>query len=173
MVFQKSTKTFVRGYLMLLKVEPLGQFRQVMTTRLEELMEDVDPYGWEKVKAYPNAASLNQLKQKWTNWSDGEARMKLRRALVWHVTLTMKATGMGTMGGSSKNVVNSATTYSVPQKTNTKTCRAFNDIMCLKAQDHPQWQHMCAFCLKTTTRAYPHSETPCNRKKYHTQPQIA
>ena len=66
--------------------------------------------------------------------------------------------------------INPASTYGAPTKPGTKTCRAFNDGMCLKAQDHHQWQHMCAFCLKTTNRAYQHSKTSCNRKKFQSQP---
>ena len=104
----------VCGYLVLLKQEPLGQVREVMTTHLEELMEVVDHYGWETVKAF-SAAWLNQLEQKCTNWSDGEARMKLRRALVWHPTPTIKASGTGTMGGLAKNQVTSTHTYGAPQ----------------------------------------------------------
>ena len=138
-----------------------------MTTHLEELMEDVNLYSWEKVKAF-NAGWLNQLEQKCTDWSNRQARMKLKRALVLPPTSTIKASGMGTAGGMAP--INTASTYGAPTKPGTKTCRAFNDGMCLKAQDHHQWQHMCAFCLKTTNRAYQHSKTSCNRKKFQSQP---
>ena len=136
-----------------------------MTTHFEELMED--RYGWEKVKAF-NAAWLNQLEQKRTDWLDREARMKLGRALVWHPTLTIKTSGTGATVGLTKNQVTSTHIYGAPAKPSMNTCRAFNEGMCLKAQDHPQWQHMCAFCLKTTNRAYPHSQKkiPVPTKKH-------
>ena len=62
-----TVSAFVSGYLILLKQEPLGQVREVMTTHLKELMEDVHCYGWEKVKAF-NADWLNHLEQKRTDW---------------------------------------------------------------------------------------------------------
>ena len=40
-----TISAFLSGYLILLKQERLGQVREVMTTHLEELMEDVDRYG--------------------------------------------------------------------------------------------------------------------------------
>ena len=82
---------------MLLKEEPLGQVRDFMTTHLEDLIEYVDAYGWDTVKFY-NAAWLNQLALYGSDWSDGEARMTLRRALEWHATSTMKSMGLGTTG---------------------------------------------------------------------------
>ena len=54
-----------------------------------------------------------------------------------------------------------------------KTCRAYNEGMYLKAQDHPQWQHVCSFCLKATNMAPTHSETSCNRNKFQSQPKNA
>ena len=80
--------------------------------------------------------------------------MKLRRALVWHPTLTIRASGTSTMGGSTKNKATSTHTHGSPTKPGMKTCRGFNESMCLKP-----------FCLKTTNRAYPHTETSCNRKE--------
>ena len=64
-----TVSAFVSGYLILLKHEPLGQVREVMTIHLKELMVDVDHYGWEKENTF-NAVWLNQLEQKCTDWSD-------------------------------------------------------------------------------------------------------
>ena len=43
-------------------------------------MEDVDIYGWEKVKSY-HAAWMNQLEQR-NERMDDDAKLKLKRALV-------------------------------------------------------------------------------------------
>ena len=54
--------SFARGYLIVLNDVKVGEVKHCMVLHLEELIEDTNIYGWEKVKAF-YAAWLNQLEQ--------------------------------------------------------------------------------------------------------------
>ena len=47
-----SVSAFVRGYSIVLKSEQDSQVKEHMVLHLEELMEDMDVYGLEKVRAF-------------------------------------------------------------------------------------------------------------------------
>ena len=55
-----TVSSSVRGYLMVLKDVQASQVKDRMVLHLEELMEDTDIYGWEKVNSF-NAAWMNRL----------------------------------------------------------------------------------------------------------------
>ena len=66
-----TVSSFVRGYLIVLKDVQVSEVKDRMVLHLEELMEDVDIYGWEKVKAF-HAAWLNQMEQRRCDWTDDD-----------------------------------------------------------------------------------------------------
>ena len=48
--------------------------RAKMASHLEDLMEDVELYGWERVRAY-HIVWLNQLEQGWATWENEEEKV--------------------------------------------------------------------------------------------------
>ena len=60
---------FVRGYSMVLNFETDTRVKAKMSQCLEDLMDNTDLYGWNRVCAY-HAAWLNQLEQDRCSWSD-------------------------------------------------------------------------------------------------------
>ena len=54
-----------------------------MIQHLQDLVDDVDLYGWEPVWAF-HAVWLQQLEEGCVTWADEEVKLKYRRALVWH-----------------------------------------------------------------------------------------
>ena len=64
------------GYLIVMNSEDI-QVKAQMTQHQEELMEDMDPCGWERVCDY-HGAWLNQLEQGRCTWGDVEHKLKMR-----------------------------------------------------------------------------------------------
>ena len=80
--------------------------KEHMALHVEELTEDMNVYGWDKVRVF-HAAWLNQIEQNRCEWPDDEQKQKMRRSLVWHVAMTSKASstsfsvGSGTQSASN------------------------------------------------------------------------
>ena len=63
--------------------EERDQVKPYMIEHLQELMEDVESYGWEPLRAY-HAAWFQKMEQERVSWADVEKKMKFRKMLVWH-----------------------------------------------------------------------------------------
>ena len=161
-----TVSSFNRGNLILFKDVQVSEVKDCMVLHLEELMEGTDIYDWEKVKAF-HAAWLNLLEQCRCDWADNDQQS---RALVSHTISGTKLTATST--GSGKKFGSSTMAYNAPTKPSTKTCEPFNANRCFKAHEHPEWQHICSFCLATTNRALPHPANSCNCKKAQVQEKI-
>ena len=55
-----TMRAFVQGYLIVMSYKIDTQVNAQMSQHIEELMEDMDVYGWDRVRAV-HAAWLNQL----------------------------------------------------------------------------------------------------------------
>ena len=53
-----SVSAFVRGYLIVLKSEQHSQVKEHTSGHLEDLVEDMDVYGCEKVQAFHGAEQI-------------------------------------------------------------------------------------------------------------------
>ena len=71
-----SIALFTNGYLGVAAAES-GPIREYMLEHLQELMEDVESYGWKVVRDY-HAAWLQLLEQGRAAWDDGPRKEKLR-----------------------------------------------------------------------------------------------
>ena len=77
-----SLALFTNEYLCVAAAES-GPVREYMLEHLQELMEDVESYGW-KVVRNSNAVWLQLLEQGRVVWDDGPRKEKLCRLLVWN-----------------------------------------------------------------------------------------
>ena len=118
-----TVSSFIRSYLIVLKEMQVSEVKDCMVQHLEELMEDTDLYGWEKVKMF-HAAWLNQIEQCRCDWADDDQKLKLP---VWHTTSGTKVMATATSTGSGKKTGSSATPYNSPAKPGTETCIACNE----------------------------------------------
>ena len=65
-------------------METVKPFAQTHNGKISQgIMADVEVYGWVLVKAY-HAIWLQQIVNSRAQWSDVDAKLKFRRALVWH-----------------------------------------------------------------------------------------
>ena len=131
-----------------------------MVLHLEEIMEDTNVYGWDKVQAF-HAAWMNQMEQCRCKWADDQNHLKMRRALVLHATMNSKSSSTATSMGTGKKTGSTAMANNAPAKPGIETCKDFNSNRCFKGYRHSEWQHGCSFWLATTNRATHHpSQTP-------------
>ena len=63
-----TVSSFVSGYLIVLKHVQVSEVKDRMILHLEELMEDTDSYGWEKMMVF-HAAWMNQMEQRRCDWA--------------------------------------------------------------------------------------------------------
>ena len=79
-----SAMLFVNGYLEVLAMVK-DDTEELMLSHLQELMANGEAYRWPVVLAY-HAAWLQHLEQGRAAWTDLNAKLKLRQALVWQRT---------------------------------------------------------------------------------------
>ena len=89
---------FVDGYITAMSKE-LPNIKTLMSTHLQELMEDGERYGWPAVRAY-HAACLRHNEQGWVAWANEEKKMNLCRPLVWHQEGPFKPALCHTLSGT-------------------------------------------------------------------------
>ena len=75
-----SIALFVSGYLVVVAIESTSV--NYMMVYLQEMMEDVELYGWQVVCEF-HAAWLQLIEQGRTAWVETSKKEKLRRLLVW------------------------------------------------------------------------------------------
>ena len=66
----------VRGYLMVLDIEPDTKTKGLLSHHLEDLIEDSEQYGWPRVQAF-HAAWLNHIEQGRSSWGDTASQLWL------------------------------------------------------------------------------------------------
>ena len=71
-----------------------------MMQHLEEIMGDVDLYGWEHVNAY-HGVWLNQLEQGRFTLNDTDAKLKFFRALVWYAATATLQEAASSLAGTT------------------------------------------------------------------------
>ena len=146
--------------------------REYMLEHLQELMEDVETYGWKVVRDY-HAAWLQLLEQGRAAWGDRPRKDKLLRLLVWNkpVLTFRQATAPAAAPARSQaktqpQQYRSGYGYLVqPAKPGDRACSAYNRGACLGNASHPLDQHVCAYCLRTTQKLCKHVERDCRWKE--------
>ena len=78
-----SIPLFVHGYLIIMRNEK-DSVRAKMASHLDELMDDVGLYSWDKVRAY-HTVWLNQIEQKHANWEKDE-KMRFQHGFILPLT---------------------------------------------------------------------------------------
>ena len=106
---------FVHGYLIVVNSEMDTQVKAQMSQHLEDLIEDMDLYGWDKVCPF-HAAWQNQLEQGRSTWGDSDHKLRLCRVLVWHVAMATQASSVSSSAGARKKVTTTLKTK-MPSKT--------------------------------------------------------
>ena len=94
---------------------------------------------------------------------DDKVKLKFHWSLVWHPATFSPPGWAATRTSQRTGQCNSA--YNAPARPGATTYKAFNQGRCTKATTHADQQHICAYCLSTVKRAFPHPEQQCNRKK--------
>ena len=69
-------------------------------------MEDAEVYGWALVWAY-HAVWLQQIENDTTQWMDVDAKLEVRRMLVWHADRQASRAKPVTKGGGGTGKKNS------------------------------------------------------------------
>ena len=87
---------FVDGYITAMSRESLP-IKQLMLSHLQELMEDVEHYGWPAVTAY-HAAWVQHIEQGRVAWGDEDMKLKLRWALVLHRVVPARSLAFPSQG---------------------------------------------------------------------------
>ena len=64
-------------------------------------MEDMHLHGWDRVLTF-HAAWLNQREQGSSTLDDGDHKLRMHRALVWHVTMTTQASSVSSSAAAEK-----------------------------------------------------------------------
>ena len=136
------------------------QIKALMSHHLEDLMDDSDMYGWTKVQSF-HAAWLNQIEQSTSSWS----KLRLCRNLVWHMAMLEHTPGPSSLAGARKKPSFCIKIYNALAAPGTRACDKFNKGKCFSNDDHPYFQHICSYCLKTINRAFPDTDLTCNRRK--------
>ena len=103
---------FVQGYFIVVNSEMDTQVKAQMSQHLKELMEDTDLYGWDRELGF-HAAWLNQLEQGRSTWGDSVHKLRMRRALVWHVAMATQAPSVSSSAGAGKKAATTLRNYSV------------------------------------------------------------
>ena len=129
----------------MMKSERDTKVKEHMALHLEEIMEDTDVYGWDKIRAF-HAAWLNQMEQYRCEWPLSKQKLKMR-SLISHAAITSKTPSTSSSAGSGKKHASNIKAYNSPAKPATKACEAFNSGKCFKGHKHPERQHICAFCF--------------------------
>ena len=131
-----TISSFISGYLIVLKSVHDTQLKDHMVSHLEELMEDTDAYGWDKVRGF-HAAWMNQMEQCRCEWGEEDQKLKMKRALILLATMNNKGVSIETSKGAEKKTDSTANAYHVPAKPGTETCKDFNYNRCFK-DEHPE-----------------------------------
>ena len=64
--------------------------------------------------------------------------------------MNSKGTSTKTLMGAVKKTGSTAKSNNAPAEPGTETCKDFNSSKSFKGYEHPEWQHVCSFCLATT-----------------------
>ena len=147
------------GYLIIMEGENQAVKSQ-MAHHLQKLMADTVLYECDKVRVF-HAMFLNQLEQGQATWGDEEAKMRFKRALVWHQTTNV--TQMATMSAPlpQKMQPRDSQTYNTTAKLGSNAYQAFNQGNCLDGTAHPNDLHVCSYCLGAVKRLFTHQECYC------------
>ena len=163
-----SSMAFVDGYLTVRLREP-PRIQVLMLEHLQELREDREHYGWPVVRAY-HAAWLKDIEQGRAAWGDASAKLRLRRALVWHRVVAqveilhiypapyqLASTYQPRQTFNRASTTQSQTqvqkgggvSFSPPANPEDQACPAFNTGTCFDNSAHLSLSHVCSYCLCT------------------------
>ena len=143
---------FVYGFLHMVD-QPESKFdRQVMWDILKAMMEDATEYPWPNVRNYfwivGSHVENDRLK-----WSDHDEIQRLRaKHAQKHELVAIKA----------------STTARPTEKL--RCCGPYQKGQCPEKFEHGGFKHICAYCYRTKSTPYPHSELNCRRKNTDEQP---
>ena len=145
--------------------------KEYMYNHLQELMEEVETYGWKVVSDY-HAAWLQLMEQGRATRGDTNRKEKLRRLMVW-CKPALGAKQAATPGApawqqptTQPQPYRSRYGYIIqPSKPGDKACMSYNQGACHNNTSHPLDFHVCAFCLRTAHKLCKHPETQCKCKE--------
>lgn len=151
-----TPEQFVFGYLHNMQLES-RTVQRIMLSHLQDLMQDAMDYSWETARSY-HKLLLQQFERNLLSWKDSDRIAEFRRTHAHRGPLT--------------TVTNAS---SAPKKGSEKQqyCAAYQRGACQQRTDHTNARgfvrHICAYCLRITQTAYPHSEADCRRKQSQQQ----
>ena len=126
--------------------------KEHMVLHLEELMEDTDVYGSDKVQAF-HAAWLKQLEQNRCTWSDMEQKFKMR-SLIWHATMTSKVPSASSSTGSGK-AISSLRVYNAQQSLSPRLVKCLIPANALKGMSTQSGNIFALSAWLTSTWHFP------------------
>jgi len=156
---------FVHGFL-LITAQAKTAIAPHMTAVLQEAMEDAQRYPWSNVRACV-AIFLQQIEMGRAKWADASIRGNLRRTHIWNAPVKVtraKTRSPSRPADESHTGRQRWNNNRFEAKPGTKVCSKFNNEFCNSAQDHPDRLHICAFCLRKDSKAFPHPQRNCRRQ---------
>lgn len=148
-----NIQEFAYGYLcQLIDGGHTEATQTTMLSHMRDMMQDAMEYPWENVRNF-HGILMAEMEMDRASWDDTDVIERLRTMYV-HRASSASSKGQGSSHGNSPQV---------------PFCLPYQEGKCQYDQNHSssrgQVQHACAYCLKLTKNAYPHSEADCRRKR--------
>jgi hypothetical protein len=123
----------------------------LMLAHLRELMRDAMDFPWDNVRNY-HGILMGEMEMDRVHWEDDDTMQRLRTMYVHRAPLHKKAAATPTTSTAFSGLF----------------CLPYQEGKCTYDKGHTTSrgfvQHACAYCIKLTKNAYPHSEAECRRK---------
>ena len=156
---------FVHGYAtIMLDGTSQSADHKYQLRHLKELMMDASDHGWEAARN-AHGVVLQQMETGKLAWDNGDK--------ITEITHTYSRRHSNSLSARNSSRV------SQPEQSNGGRgllfCIPFQEGSCtIHATEHASprgtVRHICAYCVRTTNRAYPHAEANCIRKHRHSLP---
>ena len=152
---------FAYGYLSMLDMSKKtpSPLRRWLRSHFKDVMQDAMAHKWAYVRDL-EAHIFNMFERGLLPYSMGPADeakiMELRRTHLWNKPESRISSP------EDKVAARAAQTPSP----NAVACLAFQNFDCPRFDAHDGLDHICAFCLRTQKKAFPHPEANCRRKKF-------
>ena len=135
---------FVFGFVQMVHLPRNNLDSKVMFNILGDMMADAMDYSWQNARNfYAVAACFVEMER--LEWTDAEGIAKLRRQYAQKHSPP----------GFNRNSDRAAPV---------KTCNALQRGQCPVLREHDGLKYACSFCVRVTSKTYPHMESECIRK---------
>ena len=142
---------FVVGFLAMIGSPQCKWDYRTMTGILEMIMQDTIDFSWANALAFYEMLGL-EVEEGVITWEDKAAIMDKR---VTHCRTNFP---------EKKEAKEQQATSAKPKPALSKCCALFQRASCLQSRDHPPFMHACAYCFKTVSGVFRHTEADCARK---------